>query len=268
MAAPLGHARRHAARAACVVAVLAALLVPPPLSAQAPPPELTGPVNDFAGVISPEATAAIDELSRRLLAASGDTLVVATVRNTEGWGDIRSYATKMFENGGRGLGQKGRDNGLLLLLAVDDRKVWVEVGYDLEGFVTDGFAGETSREVMVPFFRDGQFGEGLHAGAARIAAKIAEGRRVSLDVPAGPEPPASSEEPSGLGILIVLLVVFVVLPRIMRQSGVATRGWRGGAGPWGGGPVGGGWSSGGSWGGGFGGFGGGRSGGGGGGASW
>ena len=73
-------------------------------------------------------------------------MVVATVKTFQPWPDVQSYATKMFENGGRGIGDKGKDNGLLVLLAVDDRQVWVEVGYDLEGVVTDGFAGETSRQ--------------------------------------------------------------------------------------------------------------------------
>ena len=57
----------------------------------------------------------------------------------------------MFENRGRGIGERGRDNGLLILLAVKDRQVRVEVGYELEAFITDGFSGETSREEMIPF---------------------------------------------------------------------------------------------------------------------
>ncbi len=74
----------------------------------------------------------------------------------EPYGDIREYAVKLFANNGQGIGQKGKDNGLLMLLALKERRVWVEVGYDLEQWVTDGFAGETSREVMAPFFRNGQ----------------------------------------------------------------------------------------------------------------
>ena len=87
----------------------------------------------------------------------------------------------MFENHGTGIGQKGRDNGLLLLLAVDDREVWAEVGYDLEGIITDGFAGETSRQVMVPFFRQGDYGGGMVAGATRFAQRIAQARNVTLE---------------------------------------------------------------------------------------
>ena len=56
----------------------------------------------------------------------------------------------MFENGGRGIGDKGKDNGLLIVVAVQDRRVEIEVGYDLEEFITDGFAGETIRDVITP----------------------------------------------------------------------------------------------------------------------
>ena len=86
----------------------------------------------------------------------------------------------MFENRGRGIGERGRDNGLLILLAVKDRQVRIEVGYELEQFITDGFAGETSRQEMIPSFRRGDYGEGLLAGTTRIISRIAQGRNVTL----------------------------------------------------------------------------------------
>ena len=92
-----------------------------------------------------------------------------------------SYAVKLFENHGRGIGEKGKDNGLLILLALDERQVWIEVGYGLEQWITDGFAGETSRDDMVPEFRAGRYGPGLLAGATRIVGRIAQGRNVTLE---------------------------------------------------------------------------------------
>ncbi len=106
--------------------------------------------------------------------------MVATVDTFKPYADIREYAVKMFENRGRGIGQRGKDNGLLVLLAVNDRQVWTEVGYDLEEFITDGFAGETARELMVPEFRRGNYGAGLLAGVSRIISRIAERRNVTL----------------------------------------------------------------------------------------
>src|SRR5258705_12996021 len=155
-----------------------------------PLPEPTQPVNDFTNVIDPEPRAELERLSRTLKAASGDVLVVATIPTVEPYADIREYAVRLFENHGKGIGDKGKDNGALILLALKERKVWIEVGYGLEQWITDGFAGETSRDYMVPAFRNGQYGAGLVAGARRIAFRIAQGRGVGLtgyDVPREPE---------------------------------------------------------------------------------
>lgn len=264
------------------VALIAVAPFVPLLSAQPAIPELTAPVNDFANVIDADDEGALEDLIRKLQAASGDVLVVATVKTFQPAADIRVYANEVFENHGRGIGQKGRDNGLLLLLAVDDRQVWAEVGYDLEGIITDGFAGETSRNVMVPYFRKGDYGGGMLAGATRLAQRIAEARNVTLEGVPVRQPADDGEDDREFPfILIIFLAMMIIngirsamnrlLGRTNRRRG---RRWTSTVGPFGSGyggwsSGGGGWSSGGGgFGGGFGGFGGGRSGGGGGGASW
>lgn len=240
-------------------------------------PELKAPVNDFANVIDPSSEAAMDSLIRSLEQASGDTVVVATVDTFAPYADIREYAVKMFENGGRGIGQRGKDNGLLVVLAVKDRQVWVEVGYDLEEFITDGFAGETSRQYMAPEFRRGAYGAGLLAGVSRLIARIAERRNVTIQG-VRPAPPAPGPDAGSGGTLLLALFVFIIVinalaartrgnRRLGRRWGGGPAGWHSGVGPFGGG-FGGFGGGGGGFGGGFGGFGGGRSGGGGGGASW
>jgi uncharacterized protein len=239
-------------------------------------PELTAPVNDFAKVIDPESEAAMDARIRSLQRASGDVVVVATVDTIAPHADIREYAVEMFENRGRGIGQRGRDNGLLVVLAVADRQVWVEVGYDLEEFITDGFAGETSRQVMAPLFRRGEYGAGLLAGVSRLVGRIAERRNVTLqDVPRDAVP-STPEIGSAEMVLLGLFVLFALISAIAgrtrgrrrfgRRWGGPIGGWHSGVGPFGGGF--GGFGGRGGFGGGFGGFGGGRSGGGGGGARW
>jgi uncharacterized protein len=244
--------------------------------AQELPPELTQPVNDFAKVIDPQSAQTIEALIRSLQQASGDVVIVAAVPTFKPYGDIREYAVKMFENHGRGIGQRGMDNGLLILLAVNDRQVWVEVGYDLEQFVTDGFAGETSRQYMAPEFRRGNYGPGLLGGVSRIVARIAQGRNVTLQG-VRPEPDNAPNVGSGGNLILALFVIFILLNvigrmrRRRRLGGWGMGGWSGwnsGVGPFGGGGWGGGGGGGGGFGGGFGGFGGGRSGGGGGGAGW
>jgi uncharacterized protein len=239
-------------------------------SAQPDIPRLTAPVNDFANVIDAPSEAQLDALIRKLQGATGDVMVIATVKTFQPFADLTSYAEEMFENGGEGIGQKGKDNGVLIVLALDDRQVRIETGYGLEGFITDGFAGETSRS-MTPFFRDGEYGRGLMAGATRVAQRIAEGRNVDLNLAPAPQPQTRRGRGSGgfpNGFWIILLIIFL---NLMRGGRRRRRRWISGVGPFGGGfgrSHGGGWSRGGGFGGGFGGFGGGRSGGGGGGASW
>ncbi len=254
--------------------VLAVVMSALPARAQ-DPPALTGAVNDFAGVIDAGHRDAIARLAYRLQQTTGDVLVVATIKTFEPEADIRSYAVKMFNNGGRGIGTKGKDNGLLVLLAVDDRQMWIEVGYGLEPYITDGFSGETSRQTMAPYFKQGDYGGGLLAGGQRLAARIAEGQGTVLGDDVAPRRTGDRERSGDAGFPIpwplVIVVLFILVSRMRggrrrRQTwGNNWSGWSCGGGPFGGG--GGGGSSGG-FGGGFGGFGGGRSGGGGGGGSW
>jgi uncharacterized protein len=242
-----------------------------PARAQTAPPELTAPVNDFAKVIDDESARQIESLIRQLQAASGDVMVVATVKTYQPWADLKSYAVEMFENGGKGIGAKGKDNGVLMVLALDDRQVWIETGYGLEGFITDGFAGETSR-AMTRFFRAGDYGQGLLAGASSVAQRIARGRNVNLDL-APIQAPRAQGSSSGRGFPIGLIVILLIIFINVMKGGGRGRGLRRGS-RWtsGVGPFGGGFGGGGNWGGGGGGFGGGfgggRSGGGGGGAGW
>jgi len=243
-------------------------------AAQPLPPELTQPVNDFAHVIDAASAAEMDREIRALKAASGDVVVVATIDTIAPYADIQEYAVKMFENHGRGVGDKGKDNGLLIVLAVKERRVRAEVGYGLEQFVTDGFAGEVSRSAIAPLAARGEYGAGLLAGLRQIIARIAQGRGVTIE---GVPPAASRSGGSGLsispGLIVFFVIVLIVFSQLARASAARPRrrwgvgpwsGWNSGAGPFGGG----GGFGGGGFGGGFGGFGGGGSGGGGGGAGW
>ena len=176
-----------------------------------------------------------------------------------------------------GIGQRGKDNGLLVVVAVADRQVWIEVGYDLEEFITDGFAGETSRQFMAPEFRRGGVRRRGSGGDFRLIARIAERRNVTIQGVRPDPTPSVPTAGSGQTILIALFVLFAVINaiagrtrrgrRFRRQWGGIPGGWHSGAGSFGGG-FGGFGGRGGGFGGGFGGFGGGRSGGGGGGAGW
>lgn len=252
-----------------------------PLAAQEALPPLTQPVHDFANVIDAASESRLDALIRRLEAATGDTIIVATRPTIAPFADERELAVRWFENGGRGIGDKEKDAGVLFVLVPNDRAVWIEVGYGLEGVITDGFAGSTSRDLMLPFFRQGRYGDGVLAGVTAVAERIAKERNISLGaLPDAPRTvrPRSTGIPSWL--IIVMLVLFLLLSsrggggrggrrRPGSMWGPAWSGWGtgtmiGGMGGFGGGSFGGGSFG----GGGFGGFGGGMSGGGGGGGRW
>jgi uncharacterized protein len=260
------HARRLAASAAIALVLLARVALAADL------PELTAPVNDFAHVIDAESARELDRTIRALQAASGDVIVVVTAPDIAGYGDVNEYAVKLFENHGRGIGERGKDNGLLILAAMSERKIKIEVGYGLEPWITDGYAGETIRDDIAPAFRSGRFGAGLLAGTKRIAGRIAEARNVQLTGVEIPRERRQRRTQIPLSWIIVFFILMILLGRIgggprrgmRRWGGGGWSGWSSGVGPFGGGFGGGG----GGFGGGFGGFGGGRSGGGGGGGGW
>ena len=265
------------ARAALAVALV---LVPVLVLGQPATPQLTAAVNDFAGIVDATSKAELERRINSLMAASGDVLVVATVPNIEGFMDIREAAVRTFENHGRGIGQKGKDNGLLILVAVAERQVAIEVGYDLEGIITDGFAGSVIREQIRPEFREGRYGGGLVRGATTIIHRIAEQRGVQLqNVPRDATP---VRRRSTGNASCWPFIIFFILMLLMNRGGRGRRRrrwggpfiWNSGVGPFGGGFGGGGFGGGfggfggGGGGGGFGGFGGGRSGGGGASGGW
>jgi uncharacterized protein len=266
-------------RALAWLVLLAGLLLPRAAKAQ-DLPQLTQPVNDLAHVIDADSAAQLDQRIRALQAATKDAIVVATVDTFAPYATIEEYAVRLFERAG--IGARDKDNGILIVLAVRERRVRIEVGYGLEEWITDGFAGDTIRQAMLPAFRNGQYGQGLLAGTTRIIQRIAEARGVTLTgVPAAQ--PASPPVHLAPGqILLIIIVIVIVINSIRRGGGGGSglrgggwrgrtwSGWHGGMGGFGGGfgGFGGGFGGGGGGGGGFGGFGGGRSGGGGASGGW
>src|SRR5262249_19118733 len=141
--------------------------------------------------------------------------VVVTVPTIEPFADIREYTNKLFENHARGIGEKGKDNGLLMVVAIKERRVHIEPGYGLEPFITDGFAGETSRLHMGRELRQGRYGDGIRIGVERIVGRIAQGRNVTLDGVRVPrEEPATGNSPISTRTLFIVFIVILVLSRL------------------------------------------------------
>lgn len=219
------------------------------------PPRPTGegarPIVDQAGVLTPEQEARLDATLGRLYRTTGITAGVLTVRSIAPE-TIEGYTQRVFD--AWRLGRAGKDDGLLLVVAVEDRRVRLQPGYAIEPILPDGRIGELVDRYAVPAFRAGHYGEGIAAVMEAAAAILAN--------EAPPEPPRAPGGSGSAGFnpawLILLFVLAIALSRLLGGRG-GPRGPRRGlhdGGPRGryGGPI--------IIPGGFGGFGGGASGGG------
>ena len=131
-----------------------------------------GFVNDFAHVLNSQQRAALEQRVRDLQQKNGAELAVVTVASLEG-GQVDDFTGKLFKRWG--IGQKGKDNGVMLLVAIQDRKMRIEVGYGLEPILPDALAGRIIDEELRPQFRQSNYPEGLKRGVERIAAIIERG---------------------------------------------------------------------------------------------
>jgi uncharacterized protein len=134
-------------------------------------PYLTGRVVDTAEILSPGVSEEIAQLLRAHEAASGDQVAVLTLPSLDGE-SVEDFAVRVFQSWK--LGQAGRDNGVLVVVAVEDRRLRIEVGYGLEDKLTDLAAGRIIRNAMTPRFRDGDYDGGVEAGVRAIVG-ILEG---------------------------------------------------------------------------------------------
>ncbi len=133
------------------------------------PARPAGPVLDLAGAIDPPALAELDRLCRRIDASGKGVLVVAVLPSLEG-DSIESYANRLFA--AWGIGHKDRNNGVLLLVSMGDRKVRIETGYGVEALLPDGRCGEIIRRDILPKFKAGDPAGGMLAGAVAIVAAL------------------------------------------------------------------------------------------------
>ena len=235
-------------------------------------PPAVGFVNDHADKLDQATRARIEAFLDQVKRKTGAEFAVLVMPSTAPLSPTE-YKTRVFERWG--LGSKGQDNGLLMLVAIEEREVRFETGYGLEGTLPDGLQSRIFREAMLPRFRDGDYAGGVTAGVLACATRIAaekgvtlewDGRELRYRSGGGRSPPAA----------VVALAAFLLLSFLIRMFGrgrmgrprggwyVGPGGFGGGFGGFGGLGGGGGGFGGGS----FGGFGGGASGGGGGGGKW
>lgn len=235
--------------------LLAVLALVAPAQAQTFP-ALTGRVVDAANIIPDDQEAALTAKLDSLEKESSRQLVVATVPSLEGY-DIADYGYRL----GRawGIGQKGQNNGAILLIAPNERKVRIEVGYGLEPILTDAFSSVIINTQIVPAFKAGDFPGGINAGADAIIAqlKLPPEEAAKYAAQLASQTAKSNKGDSASSAVFWLFIFFFFILPLFRSIFGRSRGRRFGVGPvimWGSG-MGGGWG-GGSSGGGFGGGGG------------
>ena len=231
--------------------------------AERPFPKPKGLVNDFADVISPAYRKKIADLTGALLKETGIPIVVVTMTDMGG-AEYNDYANRLYS--AWGIGKKGEDKGVLIFVAVKERKMRIETGYGVEGILPDGLVGEIRDRYMIPYLRENKFGKGLFAGTAAVASVIAKASGVKLSVQTPKAAPKKRSGFSFLPLIFILIIIMLISKRVggswlyfllfflgSGRSGGYGSGYSGGGH---GGSFGG-------FGGGFGGFGGGMSGGGG-----
>ena len=167
-------------------------------------PELTGRVVDAADILSDSEEA---ELTTKLEAVETDTkkqFVVATVPDLEGY-DIADYGYRLGRHWG--IGDAERNDGVLLIVAPNERKVRIEVGYGLEGELTDAWSSFIIQKDIIPKFKAGDMPGGIAAGADGIIARI----NPPEGVPLAAVPPAPEDESLSLGAIAFMVVLFMLL---------------------------------------------------------
>jgi uncharacterized protein len=262
------------------ILVAVALVAALPALALAQPkfPPLTGRVVDDAQLLSPATEAKLTDELAALEQKTGHQLVVATVPSLQGY-EIEDYGYQLLRTWG--IGRKGQDDGVILIVAPKERKVRIEVGYGLEPIMTDALSSLILQRTVLPAFKAGNYEQGVVDGTEAVAAQLGlppdEAKARVADAEARRSASMNADDGGGHGgfpIIFVVVIVFWLLSGALRAFGGRRR--YGGGGLWwllpfflsgSGRGGGGGWSSGGWSGGGGGGFSGGGGSGGGGGAS-
>lgn len=227
-----------------------------------------GPVNDYADILSASSESKLESLLTDLERKTDAAVVVVTLDSMQG-GQIDDFTNRLYEEWG--VGQAGEDAGVMLLVALAERKMRIEVGYGLESVIPDGLAGQIRDDYVLAYFKRGEMQTGVVQGALAIADRLADHYGVDLSERPAAAPGSSRGESGPAEIFIILIFIFIIATTFVRsftRDGRRRRGLFGGGygGYHGGSFRSGGFGGGG--GGGFGGFGGGMSGGGGASGGW
>jgi uncharacterized protein len=185
------------------------LLCSQPLLALDVPP-LKARVNDYAGMLGPATAYQLEDMLRKFEAAESTQIVVLTIPSLEG-ASLEDFSMRVVE--AWKIGQKKLDNGALLLIVKNDRKLRIEVGYGLEGKLTDLVSGRIIRDVITPRFKEGNFDQGVIDGVSAMIAAV------KGEFTAAPNKPHFRSNGSNPGAFIIFpLIFFSILGRILARA--------------------------------------------------
>ena len=244
----IARASAHVFLAALIAFVLAAGAAQAALSF----PSLTGRVVDEAGILSPETQQRLTVLSAEHQQQTGNQVVVVTLKSLQG-NDIETYGYQLLR--AWGIGQKGKNNGALVIIAPNERKTRIEVGYGLEGELTDAQSKLIIENTMLPFFKKGDFDSGALAGTVQVLQTLG-GKPSNVDSIPQAAPEQQSSHGGGIPIFLIIVILWIVFGKFfwpllfLGGIGGGRGGGFGGGGFGGGGFGGGGFSGGGGSGGG------------------
>src|SRR5262249_18302213 len=233
--------RQHApsVRSPVIALAIVILLAISANAAEVIPPKPKGYFNDYAGVVSKETAYRFNEQLAQFERETSDQVVVAVFPKMQSESDIADYTQRVAQ--AWGVGQKEQRNGAVLFVFIEDRKMFIQVGYGLEGALPDATAFDITERHIKPLFRTGNYEAGLATGIDLIVKAIRGEYKGSGKTVA--ERQGVSDVVSGVLPFIVFIIVLMLLSRVMRKAGGYGYSSRRG------GPVfipsGGGWSSGG-----------------------
>ena len=189
-----------------LVSVVLALLSAPLFAQELPSPQ--GYVNDFAGVIPSDDEAAMRGIMSAVKEQTDAEMAVVTVDSMAPYATVEDFGIALADKWG--VGTAGGDDGVILIVAVQERKVRIEVGYGLEGAIPDGRAGGILDNYVLPDLRNNNYGAGLLNGVAAIAEVVADEYGVTL-TGVQAEPRGSSARADGPGLGDIVYVIFFLL---------------------------------------------------------
>ncbi len=197
-----------ARRAGWLLALGCLLWLVAPAWAQVPVPALTGRVVDRAGVLARSDVESITDLLRGFEQQTGGQIAVLLVRTTQGE-PVENFSLRVAE--AWKLGRKGQDKGALLVVALDDRRMRIEVGYGLEGVLPDAKAKRIIAEVIAPQFKLGQYGQGIREGIAAMGRTVKGGEVTPTRQRSAQRHLGGPEKLTSEGILLLAAILFPVL---------------------------------------------------------